>query len=157
MSNSEKLLTEKDRDTCQQIAASEAGLASQRAAALLAIDQGSTRGQASEQTGLTSGQIGYLLRVFQQKRLAIFPDTKPIEEEKVQPPTEPAKPEAKADKPKEDKKGKKAKAKKPKKGKKGKEKKRVKKPKKGKKAKAKKAKKDKESKKDKAAKKKSKK
>ena len=152
MSDSEKLLTVEEQDACQKIAAS-GGLASQRAAALLAIDQGATRAQASERIGLTLGQIGYLLRMFGQKRLDLFPDAGPSEEEE-QLTAEPAKP--KGDKKK------KAKAKKTKKGKKdeamAKTKKKDKKPKKDPaKAKAKKAKKDKESKKDNAAKKKSKK
>jgi hypothetical protein len=149
MSSDEKLLTAEERDACQKISASDAGTASQRAAALLATDLGATRAQVSEQTGLTAGQIGYLLRTFRQKRLAIFPDVEPGE---TQPPTETVEPEAEASKLEKDK-GKK-KAKKPKKDKKGgkaKEKKKVKKSKKGKKDKAATAKKGK------AAKKKSKK
>jgi len=110
MSSNEKLLTVEERDVCQEIAASGEGLAGQRAAALLAIDGGATRAQASKQTGLTVGQIGYLLRTFRQKHLAMFPDAEPEED----------KGEKKA---KKSKKGKKAKAekkpKKPKKSKKG--------------------------------------
>lgn len=127
MPNDEKLLTAEERDACQKIAASDAGIASQRAAALLVTDQGATRAQASEQTGLTVGQIGYLLRTFQQKRLDMFPDVEPSE-------TEAAEPEKEASEPKEAKeeavtkkakkpKGKKKKAKKPKKSKKAKAKK----------------------------------
>lgn len=142
MSNSEKLLTAEERDACQKVAASGAGLASQRATALLAINQGATRAQAFEQTGLTSGQIGYLLRAFRQKRLALFPDA---ESDEAQQPAKTAEPEKD--------KGKK-KAKKLKKNKKAKTKKKAKKPKKGKKAKATKAERPK---KDRAAKKKSKK
>jgi colicin import membrane protein len=152
MSDSEKLLAAEEQDTCQKIAASGEGLAGRRAAALLAIDQGATRAQASEQAGLTMNQVGYLLRAFRQKRLSMFPDAEPIEEEEEeeeQPPEKPAEPEAKASRPKA---AKKAKGKKPKKGKKDKDmskaKKKDKEPKKGKKDKAKK---------DKAAKKKSKK
>jgi hypothetical protein len=148
MSDSEKLLTAEEQDACQKIAASGKGLASQRAAALLAIDQGATRAQASEQAGLTVNQVGYLLRAFRKKHLSMFPDAEPIEGEE-QPPEKSTKPEAEASEPK---KAKKAKAKKPKKGRKDKDmskaKKKDKEPKKGKKDKAKK---------DKAAKKKSKK
>ncbi|MBN1978579.1 MAG: helix-turn-helix domain-containing protein [Anaerolineae bacterium] len=147
MSDSEKLLTVEEQDACQKITAS-GGLASQRAAALLAMDQGATRAQASEQTGLTSGQIGYLLRAFRQKHLGLFPDAEAGE-------AQPA-PEAAASEPEKDegekkaKKGKKPKGKKPKgkkpkgkkpkgnKGKKDKAKKKSKESKKGKKAKAKK-------------------
>ena len=152
MSDSEKLLTTEEQDACQKIAASGEGLAGQHAAALLAIDQGATRAQASEKTGMTVGQIGYLLRVFRQKRLSMFPDAEPIEEEKEreQPPEKPAEHEAKASRPKT----KKAKGKKAKKGKKDKDMSKTKK--KDKKDKGpKKDKKDK-AKKDKAAKKKSK-
>jgi len=111
MPNSEKLLTVEERDACRKIAAPGEGLASQRATALLAIDQGATRAQASEQTGLTLGQIGYLLRTFRQRHLAMFPGAEPEEDK--------GKKEAK--KPRKDKKAKaKKKAKKPKKGKKAK-------------------------------------
>jgi hypothetical protein len=138
MSDSEKLLTAEEQDACQKIAASGEGLAGQRATALLAIDQGATRTQASGQTGLTVGQIGYLLSAFREKHLSMFPDAEPIEKED-QPPEKPTEPEAKASEPK---KAKKAKAKKSKKGKKGKGKPKAKKkdkePKKGKKDKAKK-------------------
>jgi outer membrane biosynthesis protein TonB len=155
MPNDEKLLTIEEQDVCQKIAAS-GGLASQRAAALLAIDQGATRAQTSEQTGLTLGQIGYLLHVFGQKHLDLFPDASPPEEEE-QPPAEQT--EAKGDKKEKAKKPKdkkdKTMAKAKKKDKKPKKDKSKAKVKKGKKDKA--SKKDKESKKDKAAKKKSKK
>lgn len=104
MSDSEKLLTAEEQVACQKIAASGEGLAGQRAAALLAIDQGATRAQASEQTGLTVSQVGYLLSVFRKKHLSMFPDAEPIEEEEASEPKE----------------AKKAKVKKPKKGKKGK-------------------------------------
>jgi hypothetical protein len=117
MSESEKLLTMEERNVCQKVAASEDALASQRATALLAIDGGATRAQAAEQTGLTTGQIGYLLRAFRQKHLDIFPDVEPDE---AQPPAETVEPEAEASKPKADKgkkKAKKAKATKIKKGK----------------------------------------
>jgi outer membrane biosynthesis protein TonB len=142
MSTSEKLLTVEERDACQKVAASGTGLASQRATALLAIDEGATRAQASEQTSLTLGQVGYLLRTFRQKRLAMFPDAEPGEE---QPPAEAAEPKKEGQE--------KKRAKKPKKDKEAKAKKKAKKSKKGKKAKSTKAEKPK---KDKAAKKKSK-
>jgi outer membrane biosynthesis protein TonB len=144
MPDSEKLLTMEERDACQKVAASNDTLASQRATALLAIDEGATRAQTVEQTGLTVGQIGYLLRAFRQKRLALFPAVEPDE---AQPPVEAAAPEAEASKPKADKRKKKAKkTKKEKKDKKAKAKEKAKKPKKNEKGK-----------KDKAAKKKSKK
>ena len=136
MSSNEKLLTAEEQDACQKIAASGDGLEGQRAAALLAIDQGATRTQVSEQTSLTSGQIGYLLRAFGRKRLELFHNAEASEE---QPAAEPAEPEMK--------KGKGKKAKKSKKDKKAKAEKKDKKPKKDKKDKAKKDRKDKASKK----------
>lgn len=146
MSDNEKLLTAEEQDACQKIAASDAGLASQRATALLALGQGATRAQASEQAGLTVGQIRYLLRTFRQKRLAMFPD---IEPDEAQRPAEVTEPEEEASGPEEDKeekaekakKAKKPKGKKPKGKKDKKAKKKAKKPKKGKAAKKKKAKK----------------
>lgn len=139
MSDNEKLLTVEERNACQKIAASDAGLTSQRATALLAIDGGATRTQASEQTSLTVGQIGYLLRAFRQKRLDMFSD---IEPDKAQPTAEATEPEEEASEPEKDKKEKAKKDKKGKKDKKAKAKKKAKpkKSKKGKKAKAKKGK-----------------
>jgi hypothetical protein len=69
-----RLLAAEEQDVCQKIAALDAGLASQRAATLLVVDEGLTRAQASERTGLTLGQIRYLMTRFRQKRLAMFPD-----------------------------------------------------------------------------------
>jgi len=68
----DKLLTAEEQPICQKIAAMELGLTSQRAAALIKLDEGLTQAQTSELTGLTLGQIQYLISTFQQKRLAIF-------------------------------------------------------------------------------------
>ena len=70
----EKLITKKEQKICRQVAAQDKTLASQRAEALLAINEGASRAMASERSGLTPGQIQYLLRVFKNKRLAVFPD-----------------------------------------------------------------------------------
>ena len=70
----DKLLTAVELEICQKIAALDTELAGQRAAILVAINEGSTHTQASEQTDLTVGQIRYLLTTFRRKRLAIFPD-----------------------------------------------------------------------------------
>jgi hypothetical protein len=71
---SDKLLTAAELAVCQKITALDTELAGRRAAILVAINEGSTQAQASEQTGLTVGQIRYLLTTFRRKRLAIFPD-----------------------------------------------------------------------------------
>ena len=116
----DKLLTPKEREALKMISAGK-DTHSQRAAALLAIDDGATQQQAAEETGLSRGQVKYWLSKFRQVRLDIFPqpETAPEQVEQV------AEPKAKAEveKPaKASKKGKKAKGKKGKKpkGKKGK-------------------------------------
>ena len=68
------LLSAKEKDACRKVSSLEAGLASQRAAALLAIDEGLTRAKASELTGLKQGQIKYLMTTFRKKRLTMFQD-----------------------------------------------------------------------------------
>jgi hypothetical protein len=68
------LITKKEEKFCRQVAAQDKNLASQRANALLAINEGVSRTIASESSGLTPGQIQYLLKIFKNKRLAIFPD-----------------------------------------------------------------------------------
>jgi hypothetical protein len=74
MTDTTQLLSVEEQDICQKIAAHDEDIPSQRAAALLAIYGGSTQAEASEQTGLTVGQIRYLVTTFRKKHLAIFPD-----------------------------------------------------------------------------------
>jgi hypothetical protein len=68
------LLSAQEQAVCQKIAAQHPDVAGQRAATLLAINGGATQTEAAAQTGLTAGQIRYLLTAFRQKRLAIFPN-----------------------------------------------------------------------------------
>ena len=68
----DRLLNEKERSACQNLALSGEGLMYQRAKALLALDRGSTRAEACQQSGLTLGQVRYLLATFRQKRLGMF-------------------------------------------------------------------------------------
>jgi hypothetical protein len=75
----DRLLSEEERTTCQNLALSGEGLMNQRAKALLALDRGSTRAEACEQSGLTLGQVRYLLATFRQKRLGMF-----IEEDRIE-------------------------------------------------------------------------
>lgn len=68
------VLTPEGRAACQKIAGMDAGVTSQRATALLAVADGATRVQASVQTGLTPGQVGYAVALFRRKGLTMFPD-----------------------------------------------------------------------------------
>lgn len=68
-----QLLTPEERAACGGIAKAEAPY-SQRATALLALDEGTTQMQAAGQAGLTKGQVRYWLGKFRQDRLAIFPE-----------------------------------------------------------------------------------
>jgi len=67
------LLTSEEYQACQKVLVEQAPY-NQRAQALLAIDQGATQLQASQQSGLTRGQVKYWLGKFRQERLAIFPE-----------------------------------------------------------------------------------
>jgi hypothetical protein len=68
-----ELLTPDERQVCQQIAAGEAPH-SQRALALLALDQRVTQAEAGQLSGLTEGQVRYWRDKFRQRRLSIFPE-----------------------------------------------------------------------------------
>ena len=67
------LLTPQEREICQ-ILASGKSLDIQRAHALLALDEGATQSQAAQQSGLTRGQVKYLLGKFREERLTLFPE-----------------------------------------------------------------------------------
>jgi len=69
-----KILTAQEKAVCLKISSLNEGITSRRAAVLLAIDEGLTRAGASEQCGLSVGQIQYLMTTFRKKRLEIFPD-----------------------------------------------------------------------------------
>ena len=67
-----KLLTEQEKKICEELASIGADLANLRAAALLAVNQGATHTQASEQTGLTPGQVTYAVASFRKRKIALF-------------------------------------------------------------------------------------
>jgi len=67
------LLSPEQGQACQELAAQGSGLASQRAVALLSIDSGATHLKAATASGLTIGQVRYLLNIFRRKGMAIFP------------------------------------------------------------------------------------
>lgn len=68
------LLTSLEQATCQQVASRQAPH-SQRALALLALNEKCTQAQAAEQAGLSPGQVKYWVARFRKLRLGIFPDT----------------------------------------------------------------------------------
>ncbi len=68
------LLTAREGAFCRKLAALDKSLATKRAAALLALDEGIAQAEAADRAGLTIGQMRYLLTRFRQKRLAMFSD-----------------------------------------------------------------------------------
>ncbi len=119
--SSGKLLEPQERFICERIAAGEPPH-SQRALALLAVDQGETQAEASRLSGLSVGQVNYWLGKFRKDRMDIFPseslktdqqDTKSVKTSKKG-----KKKDKKGNKKKSKKKSKKKKAKKSKKRKK---------------------------------------
>ncbi len=67
------LLTKNEIKICENLSKLNAGRASLRAAALLAVNKGATYPQAALQTGLTRGQVDYAASSFRKKKLAFFP------------------------------------------------------------------------------------
>jgi len=146
-----RLLDEEQQVILQNIAKFGKDRTKARAVALLALDEGVTRSEACERSGLSLGQIKYLLATFHQKGMELFtgysfggPEPQAMEEEpEEQPIVKKEEPEEKEKAKKKDKKdkskGKKKKGdkkeKKPKKKKKGKKKDKKAKGKKGKKGK----------------------
>jgi transposase-like protein len=140
------LLTPQERVVCQNITAGKS-LDSQRAKALLALDEGATQAQAAQLTGLTRNQVKYWLGKFRRERLDAFPEAALLEAQaepkaskieegpdEVVPAVESSQEEQPAKKSKQDKKAKGSKKKKKSKGrKKGSKKKKGKKKKKSKK------------------------
>jgi len=75
-----KLLSAQEREVFTRISTGEAPH-SQRAQALLAIDEGATQTAAGEGAGLTSGQVKYWLAKFRKEGLAMFPEDALVEPE----------------------------------------------------------------------------
>lgn len=76
-----RLLSEEEKIFCEHLAQSGEGLMNKRATALLVLDAGSTRAEAGEQSGLTLGQVRYLLAAFRQKRIGMFTEEALMETE----------------------------------------------------------------------------
>jgi hypothetical protein len=108
-----KLFNREERAVCERVAAGEAPW-SQRAQALLALDEGDTQVGAGGRAGLTQGQVSYWLGRFRQDGLSIFPESEKAEatEMKVAGAAEKPKRKKKQKKTGKAKKGKKTKAKK---------------------------------------------
>ena len=77
-----QLLNPEEQAVLSQIATSEPPH-SQRAQALLAMNEGATQAEAGTQAGLTIGQVRYWLTKFRAKRTAIFPDELLIQEQQL--------------------------------------------------------------------------
>ncbi len=71
-SAAQNLLEPQERAGCQQIAVGDPPH-SQRAQALLALDQGASQAEAARSSGLSAGQVRYWLGRFRQRRMEIFP------------------------------------------------------------------------------------
>lgn len=82
-----KLLNQTQREAFEHLAKGEAPF-SQRAKALLALDEGATQSEAGQIAGLTSGQVKYWLGKFRNEGLAIFPEVVRSQEEPEQMPDE---------------------------------------------------------------------
>ena len=72
MASGNQLLTESERNLLMQIAG-DADVQAQRAAALLAMDEGKSQSETAVMTGLTSGQVKYIRSKFGKVGLAAFP------------------------------------------------------------------------------------
>lgn len=75
VASQEKLLKPNEVTACKKLAAS-VDSDSQRATALLAIHSGETQAIAAEASGLSLGQVRYILRRFRELRLSAFSSTK---------------------------------------------------------------------------------
>lgn len=68
-------LTTDERTTIELIAASQNDLAGQRAAALIALADGQSQATVAEATGLTEGQVKYIVRKFKEQGLQAFAES----------------------------------------------------------------------------------
>ncbi len=73
MAGENNLLKEEERIALQQLAL-QPDVDGQRAAALLAVDEGKTQAAAAEDAGLTVNQVRYIVKKFREERLLAFPD-----------------------------------------------------------------------------------
>lgn len=67
------LLAPENQIVCVKLSGLAIPEVSQRAAALILLDQGTTQAEAAEKSGLSIGQIRYLVKRFKEKGMAMFP------------------------------------------------------------------------------------
>lgn len=67
-----QILNKKEKEICQKVVDGRESVEKKRAVALLALNDGVTRTQASVISGLTIGQVNYLVNIFNKKRMDIF-------------------------------------------------------------------------------------
>ncbi len=107
--NTGKLLSTKEHKICLQYCAADDEVTRKRAKALLALDKGCTQVRSGELSGLTRGQINYLVTLFRKKGMALFTQEPPPDTSQPDSPVEKSSIGKAAEK---DKKGKKKKKKK---------------------------------------------
>lgn len=81
-----KLLKLNEREALEQLAKGESPH-SQRAQALLALDEGTTQSEAGNRSGLTGGQVKYWLGKYRKEGLGVFPEAVTVNTETQQEPT----------------------------------------------------------------------
>ncbi len=67
-----KLLSPLERKTCQEFCSADDEIPKKRAKALIALDDGCTQAKAGELSGLTRGQVNYLVTLFRKKGMDLF-------------------------------------------------------------------------------------
>lgn len=67
-----KFLSTKERKTCLKYCQVDDEITSKRAKALLALDEGYTQVKAGVVSGLTRGQVNYLVTLFRNKGMDLF-------------------------------------------------------------------------------------
>jgi transposase-like protein len=75
MTANQSLLSDETRPIIERIATTRQDIEGQRAAALLAIADGQTQGEAAAAHSLTEGQVNYIVRKFREQGLGAFPSS----------------------------------------------------------------------------------
>jgi len=73
MSEKKTLLSTKDHEVCTNLG-SQRTLEGKRAKALLALNDGDTQVIAAKKSGLSYGQVKYLLTIFRKNGMSVFPE-----------------------------------------------------------------------------------
>jgi hypothetical protein len=90
MAGPTSLLSTKEQEICTTLS-SQRTLQGKRAKALLALNDGDTQVIAAKKSGLSYGQVKYLLTIFRKKHMSVFPEkaktgteSKPMKKTKAQ-------------------------------------------------------------------------